>query len=89
MKADYKIQFVLRAAKELKDCPTQQIRKIITQIDALSQNPRPANSKKLKGNTENIWRIRIGDYRVIYHISDTIKIITIRHNRHRKDAYRL
>ena len=89
MKADYKIQFVTRAAKELKECPNVQIRKIIVQIEALSQNPRPANSIKLKGNTENIWRIRIGDYRVIYHISDSIKIVTIRHIRHRKDAYRL
>ncbi|OFX61644.1 MAG: hypothetical protein A2066_16435 [Bacteroidetes bacterium GWB2_41_8] len=89
MKADYSVQFVTRAAKELKDCPTGQIRKIITQIDALSQNPRPINAIKLKGNTENIWRIRVGDYRVIYHISDSIKIVTIRHIRHRKDAYRL
>lgn len=89
MKADYKIQFVSLAAKELKNCPTGQIRKIITHIEALSQNPRPVNSIKLKGNTENIWRIRIGDYRVIYHISDTLKVVTIRHIRHRKDAYRI
>jgi mRNA interferase RelE/StbE len=82
MKADFKIQFVSRAAKELKDCPTSQLKKIITHIDSLSQNPRPANSIKLKGNTENIWRIRIGDYRVIYHIADSIRIVTIRHIRH-------
>jgi mRNA interferase RelE/StbE len=89
MKAGYKIQFVSRAAKELKECPTAQIRRIIDQIEALSQNPRPTNSIKLKGNTENIWRIRIDDYRVIYHIEDGIRIVTIRHIRHRKDAYSL
>jgi len=88
MRANYKIQFVSRAAKELKECPNVQIPKIITQIEALSQNPRPVNSKKLRGNSENLWRIRVGDYRVIYHIADTIKIITIRHIRHRKEAYR-
>jgi mRNA interferase RelE/StbE len=89
MKVDYKIEFVSRAAKELKECPTAQIKKIIVQIESLSQNPRPVNSKKLKGNNEDIWRIRIGDYRVIYHIADAIKIVTVRHIRQRKDAYRL
>ena len=42
---------------------------------------------KLEGSDENLWRIRIGDYRVIYTIDDGIKIINIRRVRHRKDVY--
>ena len=50
--------------------------------------PRPAGSKKLQGASENLWRIRTGDYRIIYAIEDTIKIIEIRKIGHRKDIYR-
>lgn len=54
----------------------------------LANNPRPIGSKKLKGASENLWRIRIGDYRVVYLIEDSIKIIEIRKIGHRKDIYR-
>lgn len=57
-------------------------------IDGLSSNPRPDGSKKLKGSDENMWRIRIGDYRVIYIIEDEIKVINVRKVGNRKDIYK-
>ena len=60
---------------------------IVTAIDKLAEDPRPYGVKKLKGE-DNAYRIRIGDYRVIYTIEDVIKIIEIQRIRHRKDAYK-
>jgi mRNA interferase RelE/StbE len=56
-------------------------------VDRLAEDPRPAGSKKLKGSDES-YRIRVGDYRVIYDVLDVIRIVLIQRVRHRKDAYR-
>ncbi len=84
----YSITIKKSAAKELEHLPGNIIKKITQEIYHLAENPRPAGSKKLKGSSENLWRIRIGDYRIVYLIEDTIKIIDIRKIGHRKDIYR-
>lgn len=61
------------------------IKKVGVAIDELAIEPRPEGSKKLKSSDENLWRIRIGDYRVLYIIEDTIKVVEIRKIGHRKD----
>ena len=61
--------------------------RIIRAISALSKNPRPPGCRKLTGS-ENDWRIRVGDYRVIYEIADTDQIVRINRVRHRKEVYR-
>ena len=63
------------------------IKKVAVAIDELAIEPRPEGSKKLKSSDENLWRIRIGDYRVLYIIEDTIKVVEIRKIGHRKDIY--
>ncbi len=60
--------------------------KILRAILNLKNNPRPIGSKKLKGNSEN-WRIRVGNYRIVYSIDDKISIVDIRKVGHRKDIY--
>ncbi|MES1217243.1 MAG: type II toxin-antitoxin system RelE/ParE family toxin, partial [Bacteroidota bacterium] len=57
-------------------------------ISSLAQNPRPLGVKKLKGSTEDLYRIRSGDYRVIYSVDDEIRIVDIRKVGHRKDIYK-
>lgn len=83
----YTVQFKKSAEKELEKLPTQTIKRISKAIDGLIVNPRPAGSKKLEGQRESLWRIRIGDYRVIYLIEDVIRIVEIRRIGHRKDIY--
>jgi len=56
-------------------------------VSALSKNPRPFGCRKLSGS-ENDWRIRVGDYRVIYEIADANRIVRINRVRHRKEVYR-
>jgi mRNA interferase RelE/StbE len=83
----YKIQLKRSAVKELERLPKNAIKHISEAIDSLSVNPRPEGCKKLKGIKEELWRIRVGDYRIIYSIEDVLKIIEIRRIGHRKDIY--
>jgi len=85
--ADYSITFARSARKELEKLPTSVARRIIEQIEVLLINPRPTRSVKLQGN-RNLWRIRVGDYRVIYSVDDAARMIDISTVRHRRDAYR-
>jgi mRNA interferase RelE/StbE len=75
------------ALKELEQLPKKDNQQISRAIDQLSDNPRPAGCKKLKGESEYIWRIRVGNYRVLYTIEDQIKVIEVRKIGHRKDVY--
>ena len=81
----YKITFTKLAFKELSKIPEPFYLKIKSAIIQLSDNPRPIGSKKLKGRDG--YRIRIGNYRVIYEIFDTQLIINIINIGHRKDIY--
>lgn len=84
----YQITFKESASKELQRLSKSVIKKIIFSINELSENPRPSGVKKLKDSNENLYRIRVGDYRIIYVIDDGIKIVNIRRIGHRKDIYR-
>lgn len=61
--------------------------RVITAIRALGANPRPSGCRKLAG-TKQDWRIRVGDYRVVYEIADEIRIVRINRVRHRSEVYR-
>ena len=85
--ADYSISFVRSARKELEALPNPILRRILTKIETLAKNPRPAGCKKLKGARE-LWRVRVGEYRVVYSVFDRevrIEIITVRHRRQAYD----
>ena len=83
----YKITIKKIASKELERIPLKVNRLIVKDIWALADNPRPTGCKKLKGKNNHLWRIRIGDYRVLYSIDDSIQIIDIQLVGHRKDIY--
>ncbi len=83
----YTITFIRSAEKELENLPLNAVKKISPHIDKLALNPRPNGSKKLKGKGEYLWRIRVGDYRVIYAIEDVVKIIEIRRVGQRGEVY--
>jgi mRNA interferase RelE/StbE len=83
----YKIEWKRSATKELEKLPRPMISKIVSAVDNLSSNPFPQGVRKLVG-TEDTYRIRIGDYRVLYNIIQNRLIIEIVRVRHRKDAYK-
>jgi len=76
------------AGKELRMFPKDAIGKIYAKMQTLSDEPRPNGCKKLEGYNENLWRVRVGDYRIIYSVDDVIYIVEIRHIGNRKDVYR-
>ncbi|HMI65520.1 MAG TPA: type II toxin-antitoxin system RelE/ParE family toxin [Cyclobacteriaceae bacterium] len=82
----YKVLVSKTASKELADLPTQVVNRIVPAIKKLGDDPRPPGCKKLKGEHDT-WRIRIGDYRVIYTVSDVVRIVDVRSVGHRKDIY--
>ena len=82
----YNIIFERRAAKEVKSLPTDIIPQVFNAIESLKLNPRPHNVKKLIG--EDGWRIRVRDYRILYTIDDSQKVIAVYRIKHRRDAYR-
>ncbi len=83
----YKITIGSSAEKDLDKLPKGALRKIEPAIDALANEPRPNGCKKLKGTYEDLWRIRVGDYRIVYSVADKVEIIDIRRVRHRRDVY--
>jgi mRNA interferase RelE/StbE len=83
----YKIEWKRAAIKELQKLPRPMISKIVSAVDNLSSNPYPHGVRKLV-NTEDSYRIRVGDYRVLYNIVETKLIIEIIRVGHRKDIYR-
>ena len=75
------------SCKEIQKLPRPLITKIVSAVDNLSSNPFPQGVRKLVG-TENTYRIRIGDYRVLYNLIEQKVIIEIIRVGHRKDVYK-
>lgn len=85
--ADYTITFARSARKQLERLDSVWVQRIFPAIESLATNPRPSGCKKLKGY-QNLWRIRVGDYRVVYSIDDHARLIDVSAVRHRSDVYR-
>ena len=82
----YTVQFVRSARKELERLPDALLQRVFARIESLADTPRPPGCKKLRG-ARDLWRIRIGDYRVIYHLDDARHVVEIRAIGDRKDIY--
>ena len=83
----YRILLERSAEKDLARLATEIHNRVITSIQTLAQNPRPPGCRKLAGS-KNDWRIRVGDYRVVYEIADEIRIVRVNRVRHRREVYR-
>jgi mRNA interferase RelE/StbE len=84
---NYQIEFVKQAVKQFKALPTQEQERLQPKIDALATEPRPSGVVKLAG-ADDLYRIRVGDYRIIYSIQDEQLLILVVKIGHRRDVYR-
>jgi len=82
----YTLEIKQSAQKELDALDDVLFGRIDRKIVVLANNPRPAGCKKLKGYKDQ-WRVRVGDWRVLYIIDDAAKVVTITHIAHRREAY--
>lgn len=85
--AFYQIEWKNSARKELRKLPPETIQTIIEVVESLAANPHPPICRKLVGS-DKTWRVRVGNYRVIYNIFSSSLIIEIVRVAHRKDVYR-
>lgn len=82
----YTVHLERRAERELRRLPPEVIRRIDAMIYQLANNPRPDGVVKLSGQMDSGWRVRVGDYRILYRIEG--RRVDIYRIRHRRDAYR-
>lgn len=83
----YEVVFARSARKELQGISLKVAERILEKIELLVSNPRPPGCKKLRGHS-NLWRLRVGEYRVVYSIDDDNGLIDVSVVRHRSEAYR-
>ena len=85
--AFYWVEFRGSAERELHRIDPQMVPRIMEVIRGLAEEPRPPGTRKLAGS-EHGYRVRVGDYRVVYTVDDEQKIVSIDRVRHRREAYR-
>jgi mRNA interferase RelE/StbE len=83
----FKIDWKVSSEHDLRKVDRQYMPRILNAIESLADNPFPVQSKKLR-DAESSYRLRIGDFRVIYQVDTQNRVVIIYHIRHRKDAYR-
>ena len=82
----YSVELKASARKELERLPAKLIQRIFPKLEGLASEPRPAGCKKLKGGQRE-WRIRVGDYRVVYTIDGQKLMVSVTRIRHRSEVY--
>lgn len=83
--ANYKITIKKSAAKELQNIPKKELPRIVKRIQAFTENPRPTGSQKLSAREQ--YRVRQGDYRIVYSINDKELVVNIVKIGHRREVY--
>ncbi len=84
--ASYSIEIKRSAAKELAELPKQDRLRVIARIEQLAHDPRPSGSEKLSGQER--YRVRQGDYRILYEIHDHVLVVVVVRIGHRREVYR-
>ncbi len=83
----FKIQWKSSAEKELRRIDRKQIPRVVEKVEMLRKNPFPSDCYKIEG-AKSVYRLRVGDYRVVYEVRVKEHLVIIYRVRHRKDAYR-
>ncbi|HEY6988645.1 MAG TPA: type II toxin-antitoxin system RelE/ParE family toxin [Bryobacteraceae bacterium] len=82
----YAVEVKPSARKELEALPDSVLARVVRRLEALGNTPRPAGCKKLKGY-KDYWRVRVGDWRVLYIIDDTAKVVSVTRIAHHHEVY--
>ncbi len=85
--ANYKIEITATAEKSLNKIPRRDLKKVVEAIQVLAISPFPSGCRKLKGE-EDVYRVRQGNYRIIYEVIDTKLVVLVLKIGHRKDIYK-
>lgn len=83
----YRVLLERAAEKDLKSLSSKLHNQVIATLQRLAKNPRPSGCRQLTG-ADNDWRVRVGDYRIVYEIDDTDQNVRVNRVRHRREVYR-
>lgn len=83
----YRVELRSHALRDLRRLPDGVRALLAERIDALALNPRPAGVEKLSGG-ERLYRVRMGDYRIVYEIQDSVLVVLVVRVGHRREIYR-
>jgi mRNA interferase RelE/StbE len=83
----YQVQIARRAVKTLAALPRREQQRIRAAIDLLAQTPRPPGCIAMAGEP-SVYRVRVGDYRIVYQVSDAVLLVQVVRIGHRRDVYR-
>ncbi len=86
-KRQYRVVFSKGADRQLLKLSEKLQKRLVRAAESLEGTPRPPRSKKLQGE-KNLWRIRVGDYRILYEIEDAKLVVLVIRLAHRKNVYR-
>lgn len=81
----YKVEFKQSVAKDLRAIPNADVKRILERITLLAEEPRPAGCSKLSGQER--YRVRQGDYRIVYEIRDAVLVVLVVKVGHRREVY--
>lgn len=84
--ARYELRFKVSVAKDLRGLPKADVKRILARAESLRENPRPPGVEKLAGSER--YRVRQGDYRILYTVDDATVVVEVVKVGHRKDVYR-
>jgi len=84
--SSYAVELKPSARKELESLPDSVLERVIRKLESLADEPRPAGCKKLKGYKDQ-WRVRIGDWRVVYVVDDKARLVSVTRIAHRREVY--
>ena len=85
--ASYSLTYRPSVEKDLQSIPRSIVARIIARMERLPSDPFPPQSAKLQG-AERLYRLRVGDYRIVYEVDTDALHIIVRYVRHRRDVYR-
>jgi len=82
----YAVEVKPSARKELESLPNTVLARVIRKLESLAHEPRPAGCKKLRGYKDQ-WRVRVGDWRIVYIINDAAALVSVTRIAHRREVY--
>jgi mRNA interferase RelE/StbE len=85
--ASYSVVIKRSAERELRKIPRQDLRRVVTRIQGLAREPRPPGCEKISGQER--YRVRQGDYRIVYAVDDGMRTVEVVKIGHRREVYRV
>ena len=84
--SSYSVELKPSARKELESLPDTVLTRVVRKMEALANDPRPGGCKKLRGYKDQ-WRVRVGDWRIVYIIDDSARLVSVTRIAHRREVY--